>query len=160
MHVASTFLTFEEGHPLLDKGPNGWSRSFLHSIRSHCTTTFLPLNRAFCYSNLLLAASGSGSGRDFIPIMSLAVTFFPSADDRQENVVQINVLDDIFVEDDETLSSVVSLTAADDAIDLNPAVANITILNDDSKFVCASPALWGLIFFCCSLYRSQLSIAF
>ena len=118
---------------------------------SHCTTRelkhFLPSNRAFCYSTLLLAASGSG--RDFIPIMSLEVTFFPSADDRQENVVQINVLDDIFVEDDETLSSVVSLTAADAVIDLNPAVANITIFNDDSKFVCVHVQVvhfGGLIF--------------
>ena len=99
------------------------------------------------FFTLILAASGSG--RDFISIMSLAVTFFPSADDRQENVVQINVLDDIFVEDDETLSSVVSLTAADAVIDLNPAVANITIFNDDSRFY---------VIMHVSLHNSQLII--
>ena len=66
--------------------------------------------------------------------MAMEIVFEPSSMNRQERVVQITVIDDMFVENDENLTSVVSISSDDDAVVLNPGQASINILNDDSKF--------------------------
>ncbi len=47
--------------------------------------------------------------------------------------VNISITDDLFLEDDETLQSSISLVTDEDGIVLEPDVATITILNDDGK---------------------------
>lgn len=49
----------------------------------------------------------------------------------QTIVVPISVIDDIFVENDENLRSVITLSATGEPVDLNPGEASILIRNDD-----------------------------
>ena len=49
----------------------------------------------------------------------------------QARMVQITVIDDVFVERDENLISAMTLTAIDDPVIFSPAEASILIGNDD-----------------------------
>ena len=61
---------------------------------------------------------------------SVELTFGPG---NTQQDVMIAIIDDRRLEHDEQFNSVVSLTVADPAVDLSPAVADITIIDDDSK---------------------------
>ena len=61
---------------------------------------------------------------------SVELTFGPG---NTQQDVMIAIIDDRRLEHDEQLNSVVSLTVADPAVDLSPAVASITIIDNDSK---------------------------
>ena len=99
----------------------------------HVTENFASTNSDHFHTSIDTSAASSGDERDFLPVMSLPVTFSPSPVSQQEKVIHIQVLDDVYVEHNESLSSVISLSTLDTAVDLNPAEAAIIILNDDSK---------------------------
>ena len=61
---------------------------------------------------------------------SVELTFGPG---NTQQDVMIAIIDDRRLEHDEQFNSVVSLTVADPAVDLSPAVADITIIDNDSK---------------------------
>ena len=61
---------------------------------------------------------------------SVELTFGPG---NTQQDVMIAIIDDRRLEHDEQFNSVVSLTVADPAVDLRPAVADITIIDNDSK---------------------------
>ena len=62
---------------------------------------------------------------------SVELTFGPG---NTQQDVMIAIIDDQRLENDEQFNSVVSLTVADPAVDLSPAFASITIIDNDSKF--------------------------
>ncbi len=64
----------------------------------------------------------------------MEIVFLPSSEPRQEQVIQITVIDDIFVENDENFTSLLSLSVADPSVDLNPGEASILIKNDDGAY--------------------------
>ena len=85
-----------------------------------------------CYSII----PASGVERDFVPVVSMPITFPPFNERMQTRVVQITVIDDMFVENDENITSVITLSANGEPADLNPDRASIIIINDDGiKFV-------------------------
>ena len=59
-------------------------------------------------------------------------TFTPGG--PSEIIVPIRILDDFLLENDEDLSSIISLSTVTDAIDLSPAEASIRILDDDREW--------------------------
>ena len=61
---------------------------------------------------------------------SVELTFGPG---NTQQDVMIAIIDDRRLEHDEQFNSVVSLTVADLAVDLSPANADITIIDNDSK---------------------------
>ena len=69
--------------------------------------------------------------RDFVA-HSVELTFGPG---NTEQNVMIAIIDDLHLEHDEQFNSIVSLTVADPSVDLNPADASITIIDDDSKLI-------------------------
>ena len=71
---------------------------------------------------------------DFIAIVAMPITFPPSTDSMQTRVVQIRVIDDMFVENDEILRSAISLSTVDSGIILDPGQADIIIRNDDGIY--------------------------
>ena len=77
---------------------------------------------------ILLSHVASGE-RDFVA-RSVELTFGPG---NTEQNVMITIFDDLCLEHDEQFNSIISHTVADPSIDLNPANATITIINEDSK---------------------------
>ena len=61
---------------------------------------------------------------------SVDLTFGPG--NTTQNVM-IAIIDDLRLENNEQFNSIVSLTVADPSVNLNPADASITIIDDDSK---------------------------
>ena len=61
---------------------------------------------------------------------SVDLTFGPG---NTEQNVMIEIIDDLRLEHDEQFNSIVSLTVIDPFVDLNPADASVTIIDDDSK---------------------------
>ena len=60
----------------------------------------------------------------------MELTFGPSITEQD---VMITIIDDNRLEPDEQFNSTVFLTVTDPSVDLNPADAGITIIDDDSK---------------------------
>ena len=58
------------------------------------------------------------------------LTFGPG---NTEQTVMIAIIDDVRLEPIEHFNSIVSLTATDPSVGLNPSDANITIIDNDSK---------------------------
>ena len=59
-------------------------------------------------------------------------TFTPGG--PSEIIVPIRILDDRLLENDEDISSIISLSTVTDVIDLSPAEANIRIIDDDREW--------------------------
>ena len=62
------------------------------------------------------------------------LTFSPSPLPRQAMVIQIAIINDNFVESVENLDGVLTLTTTDDAINLQPSEASISIIDDDGLY--------------------------
>lgn len=67
---------------------------------------------------------------DIVPISQQTLIFF----NRASDVVIVSITDDDLLEMDETFYAKLSVSPAEQGVELNPSVAEIVILNDDSKF--------------------------
>lgn len=65
--------------------------------------------------------------------MSLEIVFSASIFHRQERIVQITIINDVFVENDEKLTSVLTVSTPSTQVNLDSDSASITILNNDGK---------------------------
>ena len=75
----------------------------------------------------------SASGEPDYVAQNLNITF---SHENAEQTVMIGIFDDTYLELNETFNCTLSLvTPNDPSIRLNPAVATVTIINDDSEFV-------------------------
>ena len=68
-------------------------------------------------------------------IRDMVITFLASTNTMQQQLIQINVIDDVFVERDENLTALLSLSTSDPSVTLSPGEAPVTILNDDGMFI-------------------------
>ncbi len=80
----------------------------------------------------MLAASASGQDGDFTATSTDLV--FNEA--QTAHTVNITINNDVYLEEDETLQSMISLVSSEDGVTLEPDVAIITIINDDCESLC------------------------
>ena len=82
---------------------------------------------------LCMILTASGNERDFMAVVSIPVTFAPSGSALQTKMIQIFVVNDMFVEYDENLRFNISSIAEplDLTFDLRRGEASIFIRNDD-----------------------------
>ena len=82
------------------------------------------------------------------------LTFSPSPLPRQTMVIQIAIIDDNLVESTENLDGVLTLTTTDDAINLLPSVASISIIDNDGMYISTLKSLtfFNDIIYCISTH--------
>ena len=101
---------------------------------------------SLCYEacqslNITSLAAASGPEADY-QSRTVTLVFSPSV---STFTVPITIIDDLYLENDEPFSAMITLSTVEPGITLDPDTAQITILNDDSKSHCH---IIACVYFC------------
>ena len=89
---------------------------------------------------------------DFIPFTSDLVFQAASADLDLLQCTNITIMDDEFLEDSETFS--VELNTTDSGVTISTSVANVTIMDNDSKYIRTLYTVCSVVIIAHCFYRS------